>query len=531
MYNGTKIWSEQAAFTLTTVTLGNGTTIETYPDLPANLYEAVKLHAARNPSRLALEDSAQNRFSYGDLLDTVNMFSRVLQYHYGIRKGCHVALMMYNSAEFVISFLSLLKIGAISVMLPTKYRKKEIAALVKRAELDYVISDPDYAQMFQDILDPTTKMITYPSCRDFSALTDVTDGISENCAQEGTAEDDCIMIFTSGTTSLSKGVLHTNYSFMHAAATYANLLQVAGSDSTVIAVPLYMVTGLVALLGMTLFAGGTVYLQQYFKADDVLSCVRNKNVTILHAAPSVYQFLLKEKEQFPALPGLRLLVCGGSRVPVTLIKQLYQWLPRIDLRTAYGMTECCSPATIAPADVRKSPCAESCGIPIPGLSIRIADEQGNDVPPGTMGEILLSGTNLLHEYYKLETPAYQDGWLHSGDIGYMSESGYLYVVDRIKDMINRGGEKVVSSDVEDELLQVEGVTEAAVVGISDDTYGEVPAAMVILSGTVEWTEASLQRELRKHMARYKVPEKILFTDQIPLNSNGKYDKKSIKDLL
>ena len=143
----------------------------------------------------------------------------------------------------------------------------------------------------------------------------------------------------------------------------------------------------------------------------------------------------------------------------------------------------------------------------------------------------MSGTNLLAGYYKIDTQAYKNGWLHTGDVGYFTESGYCYVVDRIKDMINRGGEKIISSDVEKELLQMDGIEDAAVVGIPHEVYGEAPAAVVRLKLGCTWTEEEIRTCMKKRMASYKVPIKILVLDGIPLTPNGKVDKKRIKTLL
>ena len=156
---------------------------------------------------------------------------------------------------------------------------------------------------------------------------------------------------------------------------------------------------------------------------------------------------------------------------------------------------------------------------------------GTEVPDGTLGEILVRGSNITSSYYKLETGAIRDEWLCTGDIGYFNEQGYLYIVDRKKDMINRGGEKVCSFDVENELLNLEGVEEAAVVGIPDELYGEVPAAVVRLKEGSGWSEKRLQEILKKRIAGYKVPVRILSVDAIPVTENMKTDKRYIREFL
>jgi len=209
---------------------------------------------------------------------------------------------------------------------------------------------------------------------------------------------------------------------------------------------------------------------------------------------------------------------------------MHEWLPDAAFRTVYGMTETSSPATILPEDAWISPDAESNGIPIPGMKIRIADEEGREVPYGERGEIQMKGTNLLRSYYKIGTPFSTDGWFHTGDVGYFSRRGCLYVVDRIKDMINRGGEKIVSSDVEYDLLELEGIEEAAVVGIPHPVYGEAPAAVIRMRQGAEADAEAIRSELKERLAGYKIPVQYRFVESIPLTPNGKYDKKNMKKL-
>lgn len=530
MYNGSELWKNRISFELIEKILPSGRSIETYPDLPVNIYHAVLESARHNPGKTAIEDSFGHRFSYGELADAADRFAASLKHQYKVCKGSHIALMMYSSVEFCVAFLAIVKLGAIAVMLPTKYKKKEICALVDKADLQYVICDTDYSAYFDGYRDQGITFIEYHSSEECFAFKKMIEERYPDAPPEGGIEDVSVMMFTSGTVSLSKAVMLPNYSYMHAVATYQKIFSVTAEDSTVIPVPVYMITGLSALFGLMLFAGGTVYMQQFFQAKEVLKCVRDRRVTFMHAAPTVYSLLLEEREEFPELPSLRCLACGGGRTSKQMISKMHDWLPDCEFRTVYGMTETSSPATILPENAFDSPETESNGIPIPGMRFRIVDESGNEAAAGQQGEILVSGTNLLEGYYKLDTPQYRDDWLHTGDVGYFTKEGYCHVIDRIKDMINRGGEKIISSDVEKELLQMDGIADAAVVGIPHEIYGEVPAAVVKLDKGSTWEEESIQKYLKGRIAGYKVPVKILFMDEIPLTPNGKVDKKNIKDL-
>lgn len=209
---------------------------------------------------------------------------------------------------------------------------------------------------------------------------------------------------------------------------------------------------------------------------------------------------------------------------------LHKWLPDCEFRTIYGLTETTSPGTVFPVDANKSPYIGSSGIPIPGLEFKITDENGRELDPDMRGSVLVRGTNITEAYYKMEKNTIRNGWLDTGDIGYFNKDGYLYIVDRKKDMINRGGEKICSFDVENELSDMEGIEDAAVVGIPDDIYGEVPVAVIRLKPGVSMTEEEIRVGLKKRMASYKVPKIMKLVDKIPVTANLKTDKKKIREL-
>lgn len=218
-------------------------------------------------------------------------------------------------------------------------------------------------------------------------------------------------------------------------------------------------------------------------------------------------------------------------MPLEKIRQLHMWLPGCEYHNVYGMTETTSPGTIQKENAINCEEMASEGFPVPGLTFKVLDENGRELPPGEAGEIYVSGTNIMSGYYDLDTPDFQNGWLATGDIGYFTPSGYCYIIDRKKDMINRGGEKMTSYDVEEELYAMGGIAEAVVVGIPDEMYGEVPAALIKPEKECAWDEAGIRGYLRNRIAKYKIPVRIIFTNEIPLSSGGKPDRKRIRQLL
>lgn len=532
MYIGTELWKDIIPEKMVKKTLSSGREIETFANLPNTMYEALENSEKRFPDKYALIDDLGRKFTYSQLKSEVDRFAACLKHRYGIQKKDHVAIMAYSTNEYVTALLALIKIGAVAVILPTKFKEQEIHSLAERSDLKCVICDRKYEPWFKEYRDKGVLMISVSSDSEtFSFDTSKTDEEWPQEAAEGKYEDVSVMMFTSGTTSLSKGVLLTNYNFMHAAGAYRSIFHVTEKDVTVIPVPIYTITALSAVLGTFLYAGGTIYLQRIFHADKVLSCIRDHQITYMHAAPTVCNFLLEEKEKFPELPSLKRIVCGGSRMQKQKIEQLHDWLPGCEYHNVYGMTETTSPGTIQPENAVEGTNIASAGIPIPGLIYKVVDDDQNELPSGQTGEIMVSGACIMEGYYKLDTPLYQNGWLDTGDVGYFTEEGYCYLMDRKKDMINRGGEKLTSMDVEDQLYQIDGISEAVVVGIPDEMYGEVPAALVKLQKGAQWDEKGIQQYLKNRLAKYKIPTRIVFTDKIPLTPNGKEDKKTIRKIL
>lgn len=510
----------------------SGLLYEVYGGLPDNLYVAVKKTAERYPERLALIDDDDTPLSYATLLEMIDRMASYLRANFRVNTGDHVALLLYSSAVFAISYLALTKLGAVTLALPTKFRRDEVLSLLSMSDATLILCDVDFADWMADLTETGIRCdVLRPSVH--CLMTTLPKAAWQDTEPQGSGSAaPTILMYTSGTTALSKGALLTNLNVMHSVETYRRLLRITPDDKTVIGVPIYHVTGLIALLSLFLYVGGAVYLHKRFREVRILQCIANNGITFMHGSPTVFSMLLREKEQFPTLPTLRLILCGSSYMPKEKIEAMHQWLPTTQFRTVYGMTETSSPATLFPCDTTTSPYINSCGLPIPCLSMRIVDDNGQELPTMQVGEVQMKGTVILRSYYKLHIPELSDdGWLSTGDMGYFNEDGYLFLVDRKKDMINRGGEKICSYDVEHALLCLPGVEDAAVVGIRDETYGEVAAAAVVAAEGVTLTQELLQQQLLSHIARYKIPAKICFVPQLPLTPNGKVDKKLLRTWL
>jgi len=525
MYDGKQLWASRIPLQMERREVG-GRVFDTYVDLPENLYVAMLKSVDVYPDKAAIVDDDGTKITYHRLLEMVDCLAYRLRTEMDVKKGDHVALMLYSGAAFCVSFLAALKLGAVTLPLPSKFRQDEVMALLKKSDAKLIICNKDFAGWMEPLAEKGVKLFVTGHLASELETGQESDGTAYRGAD---AKDPAILMYTSGTTSLSKGVVLSNFNVMHAVETYRLLLGITPEDRTVIGVPIYHVTGMIALLSLFLYAGGTTYLHKRFDAKRILQCVVDDSITFMHGSPSAFSLLLKEKDAYPALPSLRMVACGSSYMPKEKILAFHQWLPETEFRTVYGMTETSSPATVFPCAITESVYIASCGIPIPGLTFRIVNESGEELPAQQVGEVQMKGSVVLREYYHMRTPELsEDGWLSTGDMGYFNEEGYLFLVDRKKDMINRGGEKICSYDVEHALYKLPGIEDAAVVGIPDDIYGEAAAAAVVWRGEPALTEAEIKKRLLEKMARYKVPVRILSVERLPFTPNGKIDKKEIK---
>lgn len=537
MLDGKDAWNIWFQKDMGELTVGNRT-IYSFPKMRKSFYEMLRDTAARYPDRTGICDNWNRTYTFPRFLRQVDELAAYLKYARQVKKGDRVGLLLNNGIEFATAFYALCKLGAVAAPFPTKYREPEVRSLIQKADLTGILASEDYAWVAscekQDCFVLLTK--SEQEGYGFAWLFEGEDW--ENCPGDavnepgvGELNDEIILMFTSGTTSASKGVILKNYNINHAVMVYQRLLGLGHEDKTIIPVPIYHITGLVALLGLFIYIGGTVYLYKRYDAKRILEGVVKHGITFMHGSPTVFGLLLDFRKEFPELPTIRTLACGSSYMPVETMKKLHNWMPQMEFRNVYGMTETSSPGTVSPYDAATSIYPGSEGKPIPGLQIKILDDNGQELPDGEVGVVFVRGANICEYYYNLETPLItEDGWLNTGDMGYINQDSYVFIVDRKKDMINRGGEKIWCTDVEDELVSRKGIKDAAVVGIPSEKYGEAAAAVVVLEEGIRMTEEELKESLKSRLARFKIPERILFVDAVPKTPGLKTDKKYIRTL-
>lgn len=502
----------------------------TFMEMPETLYDLLADSTVRHAGALALVDDDGSRYTYDELLSLADGMAAYLAGRYGVGAGDRVGLLLDASVEFCAIYFACSKVGAVVVPFSTKYREREIGALLSHADLAVLLMDPSYRDRVGSAVDAVAH-VEY--CDRGAALggfgfAGALEALPEP-ERSGSLESDAVMMYTSGTTSASKAVRLSNLNVIHAALVYQNLMGTTELDRTVIPVPIYHVTGLIALLTQFVHVGAAVYLHRRFDARRLLECVRDEGITYLHASPTAFEKVLALKDDFPSLPTLRALLSGSSYEPVGKMRAFHEWLPACAFQVVYGLTETASPALLFPFDSPTSIYAGATGKPVPGVDVRIVDEDGRDVEDGLVGEILLSGTCVTEGYYNCPVRALDDeGWLPTGDMGYADELGMVWVVDRKKDMINRGGEKVWCSCLEETIGSLPGVREACAAGIPDELYGEVPVAAVAVEPGFALSEEGIIADLRERVAGFEVPEHVFFVDYIPQTVGDKPDRAAVR---
>lgn len=533
MITGDEFWKKKITEDMTDYQLSSGKTIHTYQTRRQNLYSRIAETAVKFPKKTALAEETGRSCTYAGMMRQADLLAAYLNQVHHIKGGSRVGILLYNSLEYCLAFLALSRLSAVLVPLPGKFRKQEVEDLIERSRLDLLICHEDYSHWFEGhsrefpvrvLIEGKGYEPWYVNWKGRETCRMILEAVPE--AQ---MEAPCLLMFTSGTTARSKKVLLKQYQVLHAIESYIRILEITPHETGLLATPIYHITGLVAVVGVLLSAGASLYIHKYFNAEKVIEDCRKYHVNFIHASPTVF-YMLMEKHDFQELKELKKLVCGSSHMMEEKLRQLHNMLPECAFHTVYGLTETSSPAAVFPEDAGKSSRYGSSGLIIPGVSLKVTDDAGREVPLGTTGMILLKGTNVIENYLDRMPDEQAEGWLNTGDMGYVDQDGYLYVVDRKKDMINRGGEKICSFDVENELVKLPGIKNAAVVGIPHEQYGEAAAAAVVTEAGSSTGERQIQEMLKGKIASYKIPVKIKVVSELPLTPNNKIDKAAVKRL-
>ncbi|MEU6549214.1 long-chain fatty acid--CoA ligase [Streptomyces sp. NPDC046915] len=488
-----------------------------------NLAEFLVRTAARQPERPALRLGTQVT-TYAELDERTARAAALLRAE-GVRPGDRVAVMLPNVPEFVVLYYGVLRAGAIVV---------PMNPLLKTRETEFHLKDSGAVLLFEWHQAPGegargAAAAGVPHlCVEPAAFTALLAGHEPLTEVTDTAGDDvAVLLYTSGTTGRPKGAALTHAGLRHnTEVNTVHVQRMTPQDVVVGCLPLFHIFGQVCAMSVTVHSGASLTLVPRFDPGTVLEAVARDRATVFEGVPTMYAALLQHPGEAD-VSTLRTCVSGGASLPVEVLHGFERRFGCMVLE-GFGMSETSPVVSFNHPDRPRKP--GSVGTPIRDVEVRLLDGRGEEVAPGEIGELAVRGPNLMKGYWNLpeETAAAMpDGWLRSGDLARQDEDGYLYIVDRKKDMIIRGGYNVYPREIEEVLHEHPAVALAAVVGVPHERLGEEIAAAVVLRPTVRATPAELQQFVKDRVAAYKYPRAVWLVDALPTGPSGKILKREI----
>lgn len=470
--------------------------------------------------------SSGEEMTYAELGDEVRKMGEVFG-SYGLSKGEKMLLLMSNSREFILSYFGCGCCGGTVIPVNTSLKEEELSYLIEDSQSKYIVTSEEFLKnipkQYQE------KMVKLDS--GIFLLILKKEFVPAEVFPKVEPEDFAMILYTSGTTGHPKGVL----------LTYANLLAEAdniksghglGADDVVLCVlPWFHINGLVITLITSILVGSRIVVTKKFSVSRFWGFVEKYKITWFSGVPTMYSHLLSRgKPNNLDISSLRFARSASSSLPVAVL-EAFEREYGVPIIESYGITEGCSQITTNPMPprVRK---AGSVGLPV-GNRIMVINAEGAKQPPMQEGEVLIQGDNVTCGYFRKpeETEkAFTDGWFHTGDMGYLDEDEYLFLTGRIKELINRAGEKFSPREVDEVVYQIPQVELAAAVGIPDEVYGEETAVFIKLKEGAELSKEEVRDYCKNHLAYYKVPKVIRFVDDLPQGGNGKIQRLKLLDM-
>lgn len=496
---------------------------------------------------LAIDDG-ENRISRAQLAASARDAARAF-IAAGARRGDRVAIWAPNIHEWISTALGAQSIGCALTPLNTRYKGREAADVLARSRARWLFTvadflDIDYLGMLREHSLPGLEARVLlrgeaPDAiawRDFLAAgAEIGDADLERRQAEVRGEDPLDLLFTSGTTGKSKGVLTTQEQNLRVYDTWTRSVGLREDDRYLIINPFFHAFGYKAGWLSALMVGCPIMPLTQFDPKQTLRVIADWGVSMLPGPPTIFQSLLASAElRDTDISSLRLAVTGAASVPVRLIERMREELGFESVVTAYGLTETCGTVSICPEGSPPSLVATTAGRAIDGVETRCVDADGRTLPAGEAGELLVRGYNVMLGYDDdAEATAAAidaDGWLRTGDVAVIDERGFVRITDRVKDMFIVGGFNCYPAEIENALCGIDGVAAAAVIGVADERLGEVACAFIVPEADAKMEVDAVIGWCRDNMANYKVPREVRFVDALPMNAAGKVLKNRLREL-
>ncbi len=502
-----------------------------------NVSDLLKNTVIKSPKRNALV-YLNDRWTYEALEERVIRLANGLA-RQGTKRGDRVAVMFYNSNHFVETYFAALRIGAVVTPVNFRFVGPEIEYIINDSGASVFFYDGEFHDQIAAIRDSLkgVKVFVAPGASgprfamDYEALVAEGDTAEVHVAvEEG---DPCQLMYTSGTTGRPKGAVISHRAVMWNLVNTMFGREDREGERALIIGPLYHTAALNNHLTIQVALGGTSILIRRFDPPHVLEVTERERATTISGSPAMYSLLMQYPEAHRYdRSSITKCTAGSAILPLETKRRIEQFFPNVKgIYDVYGCTEASPTLTILRGEdsVRKE---GSVGRAMPFVQVRIVDESDRPLPPGQLGELIARGPNVMLGYHGQESAtreALRGGWLHTGDVARMDEDGYLYIVDRKKDMIISGGENIYPREVEEVLLSHPLIADAAVVGFSDPIWGESVRAFVVVQKGGQLTEEMVVDHCREQLASYKKPRIVTFVEEIPRNPSGKILKTTLRD--
>ncbi|MFT4730524.1 MAG: O-succinylbenzoate-CoA ligase [Granulosicoccus sp.] len=505
-----------------------------------NIGSLLAIRAGINSNREAFVDSSSGlRQTFKEMNINANKVANGLT-SLGVSPGDRVALLQMNSAEFMESYFAVAKIGAVVVPLNWRLVADELEFILKDSGTTTLIFGEEFIDLVAEVnsregktdiknwlqVSSHTEDTTHFS-QDYATFRDAASDVEPAM---GASDDDMLYImYTSGTTGLPKGVVHTHNTTFWALLTFAGSTDLRDGDRYLAALPMFHV-GALTPITLNVYRGVTSVVMREFDATRAWQLIEEEKINNALLVPAMLNFMI----QVPDLTRfdystIRWIQSGASPLPVNLI-EAYDAM-NIPIHQIYGLTETCGPACVIDAEnaIKK---IGSTGVAFFHTQVRIVGEDGKDCVPGVQGEVLVSGRHIMKEYWNRPDATRNtliDGWLKTGDVACMDEDGFVYIQDRIKDMIISGGENVYPAEIENVIVAHPSVAEVAVIGQPSERWGESPFAVIVTKEGQTLSAPEVLQFCDGKLARFKLPKGAVFIDTIPRNPSGKVLKRILRE--
>ncbi len=488
-------------------------------------------------------------WSFEQFNERVNRLANALR-EFGVKKGDRIGMLHVNCPQYVESYFAAAKIGAIFVPLNFRAKSDELSYMIGNAEAMVLLIGPMYFDMVQEML---PKLPSVSACISIDDRQDgnpfyedlINSASSDEMVADIGNEDITVLMYTAGTTGRPKGVPLRHSGFVSYILENMDPASAEIEERNLLTVPFYHVAGMQAMLAGA-YGGRTLVLMRQFEVKEWLKTVQEEQVTRAMLVPTMLKWVIDDPEFYDYdLSSLKIITYGAAPMPLNVIKKAIAEMPEVRFINAFGQTETASTITaLGPEDhiiegtdkekeTKLKRLASSIGKPLSDVKVKIVDPQGNALPANQVGEIYAKGPRIMRGYWKEEEKSTQviteDGWLRTGDKGWMDEEMYIYLAGRSDDMIIRGGENISPQEVEDVLHSHPKIDEAAIIGIPDPDWGQEPRAIVVKKKGENVGSEEIVEYCRSRLAGFKRPRSVVFIDSLPRNQMGKVLKKELRE--